>query len=323
MRVAIIATVVVAVAATFIATDADSQRRAKQVRVKKPEPAISQPKAAEDRRGTEQSPFIVKVAPTPKSDADRADEAKEREEKTKSERTKQQSDEKLVQFTGELAIFTKRLFFATVVLGLATIGLLVAAFRQSGEMKASIDVARRAAEAAEKATHTAQAEFVATHRPKLRIRNIVVNAPKSVVGQEFHLFAPGHFVSGQLYIANVGGSRANILDGHCKVYWTQEGLPMRRPYEGAEDNLQALSRTLLSGESTTALFRSDKSVDAELGAGTNVISSWKVYVMGWVAYSDQNNDVRRTGFCREYRRRDSSPLARFYAVDDPDYEHEE
>jgi len=45
-----------------------------------------------------------------------------------------------------LARFTKGLFFATVVLAIATIGLLVAAFVQSRDMKNSIEAATRSAD---------------------------------------------------------------------------------------------------------------------------------------------------------------------------------
>ena len=111
------------------------------MRVKQPETAVTQEKSHEDQRGTEQSPLIVKVAPTIKTDNERAEETKERERITESERKKEKSDSDIVRYTGELAFFTKGLFVATVALVLATIGLLVEARRQARDMKASIDVA--------------------------------------------------------------------------------------------------------------------------------------------------------------------------------------
>lgn len=183
------------------------------------------------------------------------------------------------------------------------------------------------ADASTKATKTAQAEFVATHRPKIRVRNIVIDPPKSADCVELELFAEGYPVRGQLEIANVGGSRADILDGHCMVYWSSEGLPMRRPYEGAVDNLRAQERSLLSGQSTTARFRSDRTMEPNIARTftTQVIRGFTLYVMGWVTYADRNQDVRRTCFCREYRRIETNAFAtpRFFAVDDPDYEYEE
>ena len=45
--------------------------------------------------------------------------------------------------------------------------------------------------------------------------------------------------------------------------------------------------------------------------------------MGWVQYTDDLNNQRRTSFCREYRSAHPGTLGRFFPVADPDYEHEE
>ena len=50
---------------------------------------------------------------------------------------------------------------------------------------------------------------------------------------------------------------------------------------------------------------------------------WRLYVMGWIAYTDDLNNHRRTAFCRGYRQIPNSPEGRFFPVNDPDYEHEE
>jgi len=52
-------------------------------------------------------------------------------------------------------------------------------------------------------------------------------------------------------------------------------------------------------------------------------AGWRLYVMGWIEYTDDSNNQRRTTFCREYRQISNSPKSRFFPVDDPDYEHEE
>lgn len=118
------------------------------MREKQPETAVTQEKTNEDQRGTEQSPLIVKVAPTPKTDDERAEETKERDRIANADRKKEEFDAKVVEYTGELAFFTKSLFFATGALVFATLGLCVAAFRQSRDMKSSIAVADKAANAA-------------------------------------------------------------------------------------------------------------------------------------------------------------------------------
>lgn len=213
----------------------------------------------------------------------------------------------------------------TLVLAAFTALLVAVSGLQGYFLLRSNKTARIAADAASRASETARAEFVASHRPKLRVRNIVVNPPRTVDGRVLDLFAPGHIISGQFFIANVGGSRADILDGHCMVFWSREGLPMRRPYEGEGDNLQAMSRTLLSGQSTTAIFRSAMPIDADVSqtVGRSIARGFRLYVMGWVSYADRNNDVWRTGFCREYMPTGGFSNPRFFPVDDPDYEHEE
>lgn len=70
----------------LIADSAQSQRRPQQVRVKRPTATDVQP------RSSDQSPLIVKIAPTPKADEERAEEAKERERMAESERKKEKSD---------------------------------------------------------------------------------------------------------------------------------------------------------------------------------------------------------------------------------------
>jgi hypothetical protein len=76
--------------------------------------------------------------------------------------------------------------------------------------------------------------LVLTQRPKLRIRNVVVRYPVPIHRQPFRLFEPGQPISGQFYVVNIGGTVARVVEGDCRVYWTEEGLPMERPYEGQE-----------------------------------------------------------------------------------------
>jgi hypothetical protein len=97
-------------------------------------PASDQPQAA-------QPPIIVNVLPAPKSEEERAEEAKERREKA-------ELDRQLVKLTGELTFFTAALFYATGALAIATILLVAFAFRQSRDTQASIAIAKQSADAA-------------------------------------------------------------------------------------------------------------------------------------------------------------------------------
>jgi hypothetical protein len=49
---------------------------------------------------------------------------------------------------------------------------------------------------------------------------------------------------------------------------------------------------------------------------------WRLYVMGWIAYSDDLKIPRRTAFCCENRVASGSK-GRFCIVDDNDYAHKE
>jgi hypothetical protein len=77
-------------------------------------PAVQPPAA---QLPAAQPPIVINVLPTPKSEADKEDERKEKREKA-------ESDKKMVQWTEALARFTSYLFYATVALGVIT--LLVA-----------------------------------------------------------------------------------------------------------------------------------------------------------------------------------------------------
>jgi hypothetical protein len=193
----------------------------------------------------------------------------------------------------------------TVILGLFTISLARST--------------RKAADASTRAVQTAQTEFISTHRPRLRVRNVVLDQPPR--GEP--LFKTGRVIGGQLDIVNIGVNRALIHDGHCSVFCTREGLPMRRPFSEEQVNLRPDKTTLWSGESTTVTFRSAAPAPEHIeNAGSRVIHGWNVYVMGWVTYLDDSNAVRRTGFCRKFKASHFGE-GRFRAIKNPDYEYED
>jgi hypothetical protein len=165
-------------------------------------------------------------------------------------------------------------------------------------------VTSRQARLAQAAIKLATDEFNATHRPKLHVRNIVIKPS----------FSKGKLLTGQFYISNVGSSPATITESHCESLCNVNGLPMERPYEGLDGNNPIGKKTLLPGQSWPALFQSETPF---LGFP----EAHRLFVMGWVEYVDNGGTRRRTAFCREYIEKDGG--GRFYAVTDPDYEHEE
>ena len=92
---------------------------------------------APDQRGTDQSPLIVKITPAPKSEANAAEEAKEREEKAKL-------DTALVKFNGDLAFYT---LILAIVAFLQFVALVAQALLLGGTLKATTVAANVAKDA--------------------------------------------------------------------------------------------------------------------------------------------------------------------------------
>ncbi len=128
-------------------------------------PGGDQQSPAPNQQAAPQLPPIINIMPAPKTEAEAAEERRERG-------LKAELDRKLVDLTGELAEFTRGLFIATVILAVATIGLLIAtaglayfAYRQSRDMKASIAVSGAAAKAAQKSAEVAEKSLFEANRP--------------------------------------------------------------------------------------------------------------------------------------------------------------
>ena len=206
------------------------------------------------------------------------------------------TDERLADYTLGLEIFTGILAVFTVVLAGASIW-------QGQLTRQSIALAR--------------AEFVANQRPKIRVRNIVVKCPTGPGRPPPILFEVNQFVGGQFYAANVGGTAATIVEYLAIVRWSQEELPMERPYEGR--NGTEVNIRVEPGASIPLPFQSTRLMDHngnEIRAGQ---SGWRLRVMGWVEYLDESKVRRRTAFCRCY----ASGTGRISVKENEDYDYEE
>ena len=95
---------------------------------------------------------------------------------------------------------------------------------------------------------------------------------------------------------------------------------MVRPYEGFNQNGSVPATLLEAGASTRGRFASDVPMDncddaIALGSG-----GWKLYVLGWITFKDDNGVLRRATLCRGFDGNRGNAHPRFRAVDDPDYE---
>jgi len=124
-----------------------SPRSGEPIQQEQTHPSGSQKSPATNQQNANQPPIIVNVLPPQKSEEEATEERQERDGKAALDR-------RAVDLTAELARFTAGLFYATVILAIATVllfivtaGLLIFAFFQSRDMKASIAVAAKSAEA--------------------------------------------------------------------------------------------------------------------------------------------------------------------------------
>lgn len=280
--------IVVALIPLILAVSASAQSQKDQPREKQPEAQITQQERAPDQRGTDQSPLTVKIIPTPKTDADREEEAKDRREKA-------ETDRKLADYTGELAFFTEGLFIATVILCIATVGLLFAAVFQSRDMKASIAAAQRNAEAANKSAVIAETALLKLERPFVFVKEITIDAERGLSWRA----ASGEIIPGAIITANLSAVFENsgqtpavkvIYNFNCanigpleaeKFMLSDKGLPSRAVI-GPKAVLQTVPKPL---SARTLQEMADKK------------ENW--FLWGWIDYDDifPNSPRHRTEFC--------------------------
>ena len=260
------------------------------------------------------------------------------EQDRKDRDEKSATDHRLVDYTADLAHYTLALFIATLLLAGGTGGLVYYGFKQASDAKRAIAASEKAAKAAETAAAAAETQtaitanqtdilakqhavgrldFLATHRPKLRVRNVVI-VPIEDATHSPTLLMSDELIEGALFVSNYGDSVANIDEMLIKVFWTNSELPMRRPYE-QEVGVQITDRSVRPGTAQQFNFKSDKAIGNRDSNDILTGQNCRLFVMGWFSYKDEGDVQRRTAFCRKY----DPPSGRFRRVDDPDYEHEE
>jgi hypothetical protein len=182
-----------------------------------------------------------------------------------------------------------------------------------------------------KALRLARDEFDSTHRPKLHVRNVVLQHSVPPNLQPLGMIAQGQPVVGHLQIVNIGAVVGDIVESHCRVWWTPGGgLPMEPPYERDPPNNFAGTIRLHPGEPHRVDFHSTEPMgaDAEIYA-SGVSGTHHLYVMGWIQYgglrraANQPRILLRMAFCRVYRIVGTEQNPRFHIVNDKDYEYED
>jgi hypothetical protein len=168
---------------------------------------------------------------------------------------------------------------------------------------------RDAIKSADVANKLARDEFDSTHRPRLRVRNIVLTQTGDTAIRTIDrltLTAIDDVFDGQFYLENVGDAPAHVLCGLIWFWATNSPLPMSRPYEGEEPTLLVPSQPLAPGEVvpiayTTPLMSGDRPPGESIDPRPDYYGSTKLFAIGWIEYAEKSGGIsRRTAFCRLY-----------------------
>ena len=287
---------IVLVAAFLIALGGDSFGRSHRPSpsaresVQPPHAQTAQPNndPTANQRGTEQSPFIIKVLPTPDSEQTRAAEARREDQKAAN-------DEAIARFTG-------RLFWATVALSVIAIFQFGAFIWQGIQLQNAVKASRD--------------EFLASHRPKIRLKHLWLAAD---IWQTDPIIV-------NLWCVNIGTADARLQEIGLRYDVVREGamLPAAPQINAAFQAGGAIVRPGLNNQfgnlNTGRVLTAEDNADIQQGRS-------KLYCVGFISYLDGADRLRITGFCRVLKfphnttaRADNS---RFWPFDDPDYEYED
>jgi hypothetical protein len=177
---------------------------------------------------------------------------------------------------------------ATVVLAIFTVVLVLVTNRQARLARQAIELGNK--------------EFVATHRPRLRIRSIKPLLTDGV-GLGIH------------FIVTIAGETPAHIKHIDTTLWIKDSAGN----EFLPETNAAELRSLAGGENALCIIRAnDFRNRPDLGIYGGPAPSGEFEFRGWVEYSDDNGIDRRTGFWRIY----SAETRRFRAKNDPDYEYE-
>lgn len=165
-------------------------------------------------------------------------------------------------------------------------------------------------------TEIAARTLVLTQRPRIEVRTFYFSQSRGVgLPDPPSGISEASFAEGQFYIVNTGGTRAIIKEIVCKVFIWGGILPAKRPYEGEIGSQE--EKVLEAGQSTFYLFGlMGDLIDTETSNSLR-LGVQKLYVLGWIGYTDDLGIYRITHYCRRY----DPSKGRFSSVDDIEYEN--
>ncbi len=252
--------------------------------------------AASDQRGTQQSPLIVEIAPSP--DADKIAEKQETQEaeKSKNDTLIANATAALAAITLFLAFYTARLWKATVELGRDAKNT---SERQSREMQESIAVARQSADAAEQAIKATRDAYIASERPWVSV-NATINSDlvRKDNGIEFAvLFTVKNYGNSPAIDVWVDYEVVALRIAQDQFGGVRERIEARRKIPGITSNGIQL---FPSEEKTIRWINPLNSAEIEAARGSGVNrAGWlpSFYVVGAIFYkSPFGDEIYQTGF---------------------------
>ena len=257
-------------------------------------------KSEPDNRGTDKSPVFIKIIPTEPTHEQSKQETKVKLEKSLNDKVLVYSTLALTVATILLALFTYRLWSATVKMSKDAKDT---SDRQAAEMTKSLEFTQ-------KSIDLAKQEFVFTHRPRLIIRSI------SVKTRDNPLFGleNGKPFQFEWCVVNTGDSPCEIVESSINTSWDTIPFDTKSLYF---DQPMMNGKRILPGAFEPFKFTSDIVFDGPPVQHTLQTEKKAIYFYGFIKYRDDITTVRYTAFCRSY-----DPVAkRFIASDNSDCEY--
>ena len=144
--------------------------------------------------------------------------------------------------------------------------------------------------AIESQARTMNQEFVASHRPRLRVRRLTIKSGTQINKPTIE-------------VANVGDTSAFIVASHFQFMVCPNVTEAMSRFDDRIPNNPFPPVEVIGGESIDKIeLPFDDEMKAThfktelLTAGKNAVGV--LYAIGWVQYGDNNNTLRKTGFCR-------------------------
>jgi len=275
----------------------------------KQQPAQGSKSTNRKTAGSEGNPFSVKQHKTAQEKTDEGKQEVDTKENMDIQRTSLKVSKDTFVLNQEALDYTRRAAWAAVIAAGAAIfamftaiGQLVMFWIQLGHMRKSNETAATVAAASLENTKLAHAEFVATHRPKIILRDATSEQDM------------GQLITVKYILCNVGDMQARVTDQRLRV----------KVFEGFEfgpDNLPGDVDTeresgvfiLNPGEQVDLTF---KSPDLHWRDNNNTCHTflepeYGMLFSGKIIYEDAHGTKRLTGFRRKY----ADNQHRFLSVD--------